>query len=59
MITTKKKFELMDHPLAKIPDIRKQVQAWAKRQGYTVVRIHYGLEEQHQMIDVVTVEYSR
>jgi len=58
VITKKKRFELMNHPVAKIPEIRKQVEEWAQRHKHEITRIHYGIEHQHQTIDVVTVEYK-
>lgn len=59
VMITKKKFELMHQPVSAIPELRKQVLDWAKRQKYKVVRIHYGVEDTGQMVDVVTVEYER
>lgn len=58
-MTTTKVFMVVDHPLAKIGEIRPMVEKWCKARNYKLVRIWYGMEAQHQTIDQIKVEYER
>lgn len=56
-----KNFEWIVTPEAgvkQIPEVRKTLQAWAERRGYLITRIWYCLEEKHQLIERVRVDYE-